>query len=308
MTIHTSTCRATDTMWSSAQTPIASPKTARIVRTRKRMTRSATAGSISDGRTFHYAAAESVSLRSTAIEHELTASRRTDRSGAGRNGARRIHPGARGGDGRARAADRTLRRGDAQHRARPRAGSGGGGARARGRRSSSRRATSNRRPARSSSTLTDSGEPGDTSYEHGRDRDRALRRRRAEDGRELQEARRGRLLRRRHLPPRHPRLHGPGRRPDGNRLAAAPATRSRTSSTTTRSSAARSRWRTPGRTRTARSSSSSPLTRPLARREAHGLRPRDRRNGRGGRDLRASTATRGTSRTTDVKIERVELS
>src|SRR6266542_3367421 len=46
MTSHTSTCRATDTMWSTAQTAIASAKTARTVRSRKRMTRSATAGSI----------------------------------------------------------------------------------------------------------------------------------------------------------------------------------------------------------------------------------------------------------------------
>ena len=45
--------------------------------------------------------------------------------------------------------------------------------------------------------------------------------------------------------------------PEGT-APAAPATRSRTSSTSTRSPAARSRWRTPGRTRTARSSSSSP--------------------------------------------------
>ena len=85
---------------------------------------------------------------------------------------------------------------------------------------------------------------------------------------------RRRLLRRRHLPPRDPGLHDPGRRPDRHRHRAAPATRSRTSSTSTRSCAARSRWRTPARTRTAASSSSSPPTRALAGREAHRLRPR----------------------------------
>src|SRR5262245_10921909 len=43
MAIHTSTLRAIDATWSTAQTAIASAKIARIVRTRKRMTRSATA-------------------------------------------------------------------------------------------------------------------------------------------------------------------------------------------------------------------------------------------------------------------------
>ena len=43
---------------------------------------------------------------------------------------------------------------------------------------------------------------------------------------------------------------------------------------------ARSRWPTPGRTPTA-ASSSSPTCRPLARRQAHGLRPGDQRPGRG---------------------------
>ena len=90
---------------------------------------------------------------------------------------------------------------------------------------------------------------------------RAVRRGRAEDRRQLPEARRRRLLRRRDLPPRDQGLHDPGRRPDGHRHAAARATRSRTSSTSTRSCAARSRWRTPARTRTAASSSSSRPTR-----------------------------------------------
>ena len=93
------------------------------------------------------------------------------------------------------------------------------------------------------------------------DRARAARRGRAEDGRELPQARRRRLLRRSRLPPRHPRLHDPGRLPGGHRHAAAPATPSRTSSTTTRSSAARWRWPTPAPTPTAPSSSSSPPTR-----------------------------------------------
>ena len=76
--------------------------------------------------------------------------------------------------------------------------------------------------------------------------DRAARRGRAEDGRELPQARRRRLLRRPDLPPGDPRLHDPGRLPGGHRDAAAPATPSRTSSTTTRSSAGRWRWPTPG--------------------------------------------------------------
>jgi hypothetical protein len=77
---------------------------------------------------------------------------------------------------------------------------------------------SSRQLLRSSSTLTDSDEPGDSPHEHGRHRGRAVRRPRAEDRGELQEARRRRLLRRRHLPPRHPGLHDPGRRPDGTGL------------------------------------------------------------------------------------------
>ena len=94
------------------------------------------------------------------------------------------------------------------------------------------------------------------------DRARAARRRRTEDGRELPQARRRRLLRRAHLPPRDHRLHDPGRLPGGDRHRRSRLHSSRTSSTSTRSSAARSRWRTPGRTRTARSSSSSPSTPP----------------------------------------------
>src|SRR3954452_8399581 len=50
-------------------------------------------------------------------------------------------------------------------------------------------------------------EHGDDAHKPRRDRARALRRGRAEDGRELQEARRGRFLRRRHLPPRDQGLH-----------------------------------------------------------------------------------------------------
>ena len=61
-----------------------------------------------------------------------------------------------------------------------------------------------------------------------------------------------------HLPPRHRRLHDPGRRSARHRAPAAPATSSRTSST--RSSAttapASCRWPTPGPTPTAASSSS----------------------------------------------------
>jgi hypothetical protein len=51
--------------------------------------------------------------------------------------------------------------------------------------------------------------------EQGHDRGRALRRRRAEDGGELREARARRLLRRRDLPPRDSELHDPGGDPTG---------------------------------------------------------------------------------------------
>src|SRR5205814_9639824 len=54
----------------------------------------------------------------------------------------------------------------------------------------------------------------DDAYEPRRDRTRALRRGRPEDGRELPEARRRRLLQRRQLPPRDQGLHDPGRRSD----------------------------------------------------------------------------------------------
>ena len=62
---------------------------------------------------------------------------------------------------------------------------------------------------------------------------------------------------------RCPELRHPGRRPDGHRRPAAPATRSRTSRS--RRPTARAPWRWPGppsRTRSARSSSSSSTTRP----------------------------------------------
>ena len=98
----------------------------------------------------------------------------------------------------------------------------------------------------------------------------------------------------RHLPPRHPGLHDPGRRPDRNRRRAVPATRSRTSSTTTRSSAARSRWRTPARTRTAASSSSSPTDAAPWLDGKHTVFGRvTERHGRRRQDLRASTRLAG---------------
>ena len=99
------------------------------------------------------------------------------------------------------------------------------------------------------------------SHQRRGDRARAARRGRAEDRRELPQALRRRVLRRARLPPGDPRLHDPGRLPGGHRHAAAPATPSRTSSTTTRSCAGRWRWPTPGPTPTAPSSSSSPPAR-----------------------------------------------
>ena len=94
-----------------------------------------------------------------------------------------------------------------------------------------------------------------------------------------------RLLQRRHLPPRHPRLHDPGRRPDRDRLGRARATRSRTSSTTT----GRARRARDGELR-AEHERLAVLHRhgrcvPVARRQAHRVRPRDRRDGRRRRDL-----------------------
>ena len=93
---------------------------------------------------------------------------------------------------------------------------------------------------------------------HGDDRPRAVRRRRAEDRRQLPQARRGRLLRRADLPPRDPGLHDPGRLPGGHRHRRPRLhVRGRVQRPQGRR-AARSRWRTPARTPTARSSSSSP--------------------------------------------------
>ena len=61
------------TRWSTAQTPIASAKTARIVSTRKRMTRSATAGSISDPPDVPLRCARNpCPFAARSIEHELT--------------------------------------------------------------------------------------------------------------------------------------------------------------------------------------------------------------------------------------------
>ena len=81
--------------------------------------------------------------------------------------------------------------------------------------------------------------------------------RRAEDGQQLRLPGPLPLLRRRHLPPDHPGLHVPGRRPDGHRAGRSRATSSPTSCPSrgaTRS--ARSPWPTPARTPTAASSSS----------------------------------------------------
>src|SRR5581483_8481871 len=60
--------------------------------------------------------------------------------------------------------------------------------------------------------------PGGHRHGTGRgDPDRALPRGRPQDGRELRRARRARLLRRAHVPPRRARIRGPGRRPEGGR-------------------------------------------------------------------------------------------
>ena len=120
-----------------------------------------------------------------------------------------------------------------------------------------------RRRSRSGSGLTRSARvsghvASDPSHQRRGDRARASRRGRAENRRELPQALCGRVLRPARLPPGHPGLHDPGRLPGGHRRAAVPATPSRTSSTTTRSSAERWRWPTPAPTPTAPSSSSSP--------------------------------------------------
>ena len=84
------------------------------------------------------------------------------------------------------------------------------------------------------------------------------------------------------------------------------ATRSRTSSTTTRSFVARSRWRTPARTRTARSSSSSP---PRRRRGSTGSTVFGRvTNGMDVVDTIENVDTDASDKPRDdVTIERVEL-
>ena len=131
--------------------------------------------------------------------------------------------------------------------------------------------------------------------------------RRAQDRRELRDPCRQGLLRRRHLPPRDPGLHDPGRRPDRHRHAAAPATSSRTSSTTTRSTAARWRWRTPARTRTAASSSSSRPTRARGSTASTPSSVASLRHGRRRRDLGGRDATHRDRPREDVTIQRVEL-
>ena len=110
------------------------------------------------------------------------------------------------------------------------------------------------------------------------------------------EARARRVLRRRHLPPRHPGLHDPGRRSDRDRDGRP--------GLPVRRRAERAR----GRPRRARDGERGPeherqpvLHRhhrgcSLAERQAHGLRPRHRRHGRRRRDLARSSATRATSR------------
>ena len=124
----------------------------------------------------------------------------------------------------------------------------------------------------------------DHDHEQGRHRVRDVRRRRAQDRREHPQAGREGLLRRAHVPPRHPRLHDPGRLPAGHRHGRARTTRSRTSSTSTRSSAGRSPWPTPGP-----NTNGSPVLHrdrrrgAVARRQAHRVRAGHVGHGRGRR-------------------------
>ncbi len=103
--------------------------------------------------------------------------------------------------------------------------------------------------------------PGEEVHGGGRHQLRQLHHRarpqgRAEDGEQLRRALAVPLLRRHHVPPRRCGLRDPVRRPEGRRHRRPGLRRSRTSSPRrVRTSSAHSRWRTPGRTRTAASSS-----------------------------------------------------
>ena len=99
---------------------------------------------------------------------------------------------------------------------------------------------------------------GHDGHEPGQHRHRARCRSAPEDGQQLRVPGPAPLLRRRHLPPHHRRVHVPGRRSDRHRPGRARATGSRTSCPSPAStSSARWPWPTPAPTPTAASSSSS---------------------------------------------------
>ena len=112
---------------------------------------------------------------------------------------------------------------------------------------------------------------GDARHVARRDRHRPRRRQGAEDGQQLRLPRPAPLLRRRHLPPHHQRLHVPGRRPDRHRPRRPRLPlRRRAAQAAASTRSARWPWPTPARTPTAASSSWSPGRR---RRPAAAVQP-----------------------------------
>ena len=138
----------------------------------------------------------------------------------------------------------------------------------------------------------------DDGDQQGHARARALRRRRAEDGGELRQARARRLLRRRHLPPRDPGLHDPGRRPDRHRHGRARLpVRGRDQLEPDRPRRARDGERGPEHERLAVLHRHRRRV-PVARRRAHGLRPRHLRAWTSSTRSSSSRRTARTARST----------
>ncbi len=135
-----------------------------------------------------------------------------------------------------------------------------------------------------------------TSHQCRGDRGRAARCRRAEDRRELQEARGRGLLRRTDLPPGDPRFHDPGRLPRGHRnRRPGLQVRGRVQPAQDRARRPRDGQRRPQHERLAVLHRHD-RGRALAGRQAHGLRPGDERDGRGRRDRGDRDRRRATAR------------